>query len=556
MAAEPVPESPSGEEFPEAVVQRRSGPSIVWLIPLVAAVVAAVLAFQAVRERGAVIQIAFKSAEGLEAGKTKIRFKNVEVGQVTQIHLSEDLGKVIVIAEMERDAADFLTEATRFWVVRARLGLSEISGLSTLFSGAYIAMEPGTGGEAARRFEGLDAPPVVTADVPGSYYRIRAERLDGLDVGAPIFFRRIRVGQVVGYRLAGDGKSIDIRVFVEAPHDRLVRKNTRFYNAGGIDATIGLDGVQIDSEALVSILVGGLAFETPTNLEPGGPASFEDVFDLYPNRASINEPLYARKNYYLLHFNETVRGLKAGAPVEFRGIRLGEVVDIKLEYDTESGELRIPVLIEIEPDRIDFVGGADQADGDAVVRRLVDQGLRAQIKTGNLLTGLCLVNLDFFPNARPAAILYGGRYPVMPTVPTPITEMASSLAGLMDRLEALPIEEIADKLRSAADGVDRLVNAGDLQDAARSLESTLGAANAVLRSLSREVAPRVDQTLDQVDRTLTRMEALLRPDSPLQLELIRTAEEMAVAARAIRSLADYLDRHPEALIRGKRGGAP
>jgi paraquat-inducible protein B len=144
----------------------------------------------------------------------------------------------------------------------------------------------------------------------------------------------------------------------------------------------------------------------------------------------------------------------------------------------------------------------------------------------------------------------------MPTVPTPITEMASSLAGLMDRLEALPIEEIADKLRSAADGVDRLVNAGDLQDAARSLESTLGAANAVLRSLSREVAPRVDQTLDQVDRTLTRMEALLRPDSPLQLELIRTAEEMAVAARAIRSLADYLDRHPEALIRGKRGGAP
>lgn len=553
MTDEERPQEPSDDAAPEAVIQRRRTPSIVWLIPLVAALIGGWLAYQAIQAKGEIITITFKTAEGLEAGKTKIRYKNVEIGEVLTIGLSEDLANVVVTAEMNKGAEPYLTENARFWVVRARLGIGEISGLSTLFSGAYIAIDPGMKGKPARRFRGLESPPVVTADLPGSHFTLRAEQLSGLDVAAPVYFRRIRVGQVEGYRLEPDGESISIRVFVEAPHDRLVRKNTRFYNAGGVDVKVGVDGIQVDTEALASVLLGGVAFETPTNLEPGGPAEEGDVFDLYPNRSSINEPRYTRKSYYLLYFNETVRGLRPGAPVEFRGIPIGQVVDIKLEFNVGAVDIRIPVLIEIEPDRITLVGNS-QDDQEGIAQKLVEKGLRAQLKTGSLLTGRLLVNMDFFPDAEPAEILREGRYPVMPTVPTPISEITASLTNLFGRVESLPIETIGDKLKAAADGVDRLVNSGELQKAAMALDDALKAAELLMVNMNARIAPEVNATLEEIQATLAEMQGLLRADAPLQQELTRAAEEMGDAARAIRELADYLQRHPEALLRGKEGG--
>ncbi|MGD9017708.1 MAG: MlaD family protein [Desulfobacterales bacterium] len=545
MSHDPLPSEP-----PEAVVQKRRTLSIIWLIPLVAALVGAWLVIKAVQEKGPEITITFKTAEGLEAGKTKIRYKNVDVGQVTSIDLSEDLYHVIVTAAMEPGAASYLTEKARFWVVRARLGFGEVSGLGTLFSGAYIAMDPGKEGKSTKHFEGMEAPPVVDVSIPGSHFNLRAEHLGSIDVGAPVYFRRIPVGRVENYQLADDGNSIDIGVFVEAPHDRRVQKNTRFYNAGGVDVTVGVDGIQVNTQALASVLMGGLAFETPTNLEPGGTVDKNHVFDLYPNRKSINEPRYTRKNYYLLYFDETVRGLAPGAPVEFRGIPIGEVVDIKLEFDVNQVAARIPVLIEIQPDRLTIVGD-DNFERKKVGELLVAKGLRAQLKTGSLLTGKLLINLDFFPDAHPAEIVFSGRYPVLPTVPTPISEITASITHLFDRIEALPIEEIGGKLRAAADGVERLVGSGELQEAARALKGTLEGAQEVTQLITSELAPTINNTMIQMTDSLEQMEALLRPEAPIQQELLRASTEMAAAARAIRQLADYLERHPESLLQGK-----
>jgi paraquat-inducible protein B len=457
---------------------------------------------------------------------------------------------VIVTAAMEPGAASYLTEKARFWVVRARLGFGEVSGLGTLFSGAYIAMDPGKEGKSTKHFEGMEAPPVVDVSIPGSHFNLRAEHLGSIDVGAPVYFRRIPVGRVENYQLADDGNSIDIGVFVEAPHDRRVQKNTRFYNAGGVDVTVGVDGIQVNTQALASVLMGGLAFETPTNLEPGGTVDKNHVFDLYPNRKSINEPRYTRKNYYLLYFDETVRGLAPGAPVEFRGIPIGEVVDIKLEFDVNQVAARIPVLIEIQPDRLTIVGD-DNFERKKVGELLVAKGLRAQLKTGSLLTGKLLINLDFFPDAHPAEIVFSGRYPVLPTVPTPISEITASITHLFDRIEALPIEEIGGKLRAAADGVERLVGSGELQEAARALKGTLEGAQEVTQLITSELAPTINNTMIQMTDSLEQMEALLRPEAPIQQELLRASTEMAAAARAIRQLADYLERHPESLLQGK-----
>ncbi len=545
MSHDPLPNEP-----PEAVVQKRRTFSVVWLIPLVAALVGAWLVVKAIQEKGPEITITFKTAEGLQAGKTKIQYKNVEVGQVTRIDLSEDLYHVIVTAAMEPGAAPYLTENARFWVVRARLGFGEVSGLGTLFSGAYIAMDPGKEGKSNKHFEGMEAPPVVDVSIPGSHFNLRADNLGSIDVGAPVYFRRIPVGRVENYQLADDGTSIDIGVFVEAPHDKRVQKNTRFYNAGGVDVTVGVDGIQVNTEALASVLMGGLAFETPTNLEPGGTVDKNHVFDLYPNRQSINEPRYTRKNYYLLYFDETVRGLAPGAPVEFRGIPIGEVMDIKLEFDIDQVSARIPVLIEIQPDRLTVVG-SDNYDDEKVNELLVAKGLRAQLKTGSLVTGKLLINLDFFPNADPAEIDFSDRYPVLPTVPTPITEFTASISRFFDRIEALPIEEIGDKLRAAADGVERLVSSGELQEAAQALKGTLEGAQEVTQLINSELGPTINNTMVKMTDSLEQMEALLRPEAPIQQELLRASSEMAAAARAIRQLADYLERHPESLLRGK-----
>ncbi|MFZ7125613.1 MAG: intermembrane transport protein PqiB [Desulfobacterales bacterium] len=536
--------------LPEVSVNRRRSISVVWLIPLVAALVGAWLSYRAIQEKGPTITISFQSAEGLEAGKTTIRYKNVEIGQVGAIHLSEDLSRVIVTAEMSPDSEDYLTENTRFWVVRARLAFGEVTGLGTLFSGAYISIEPGKGGEPRRRFQGLESPPVVTADSPGSQFRLRAEELGSLDVGAPVYFRRIRVGQVENYELREDGKSIDVQVFIQSPYDRLVRKNTRFYNAAGFDVVVGVDGIRVDTESLTSILLGGLAFETPTNLEPGGAADKEDVFDLYPNRESISTPRYSRKSYFVMYFEESVRGLSVGAPVEFRGIRLGEVVDIRLEIDPEKKAPRIPVLVEIEPDRISMDHDLD-LEQTRFRDRLVRMGLRAQMRTGSLLTGQQFIYLDFFPDAAPTMANSNGPYPEIPTVPTPIGSLTASVSSLLERIDKLPMDEIAEKLRSAADGVDRLVNSGDLQKAVNSLEVTLAAVQNLVRNMDEQVGPEVGRTLLQIRQTLAGMERLMQPESPLQQEFARAAGEMAEAARTVRNLADFLERHPEALIQGK-----
>ncbi len=309
-------DKPELKDLPEPEFrERKRRISIVWLVPLIALAIGGWLVYKALSEKGPTVTITFNSAAGLEAGKTKIKYKEVELGQVVSIELDDKLSQVIVTAELVKQAEKFVSQNTRFWVVRARVEAGSVSGLGTLFSGAYIGLDPGKPGKPATRFQGLEVPPVVTVDLPGSHFVLRASSLGSLNVGAPVYFRRIEVGQVVSYQLDEDGQAVTIQVFIHDPHHQLVRKNTRFWNASGLDVAIGADGIRVDTESFVSMMVGGIAFDTPANMEPGEPAEENDVFDLYKNRASISEKTYARKTRWLLHFDSGVRGLKTGAPV-------------------------------------------------------------------------------------------------------------------------------------------------------------------------------------------------------------------------------------------------
>lgn len=509
--SERTPGDSAPDAIAEAVVETRRRPSIVWLIPLIAALVGGFVAWRTFSERGPEITIRFTTADGLEAGKTKIEYKSVELGVVEEIRLADDLSHVVCSARMVRGAEEYLREGTRFWVVRARVAGGQVSGLGTIFSGAYIGLDPVRDGAPARAFQGLEVPPVVTTDDPGRHFVLHSYHAGAVEVGAPVFFRRIRVGQVVASELDASGDFVTIQIFVDAPHDERVHTATRFWNASGIDVSVGADGVSVETESLVSILIGGIAFETPER-DGGEPAADGAVFPLYENRAATQRQIYTEKTEWLLYFDQSVRGLVAGAPVEFRGIRVGQVRDVRLELDAEQQHFRIPVLIEIEPERFGHVALAPE-ERRRRLDALVAAGMRAQLKSGNLLTGQLTVALDMHENAEPAQIAWQTPYPVFPTIPTALEEITATLTSLVRRLEKIPFDRI---------GAD--------------LSASLVAARA---------------SLEQAENTLASTNALVAPDSAMSRELRRALSELTEAARSLGLAADQIERDPSSVIFGR-----
>jgi paraquat-inducible protein B len=536
------------DDVPEVEVAARRGISIVWLIPLVAGAIAIWLGYTTLQQQGPTVTITFANAEGLEAGKTKVKYKDVEVGLVEHVTISDDLSKIVVIASMVKGADRYLNQGTRFWVVRPRIGAGGVSGLGTLVSGAFIGVDPGEG-EPATTFTGLEEPPPLRSDVAGRRYQLRAAKLGSVSRGSPVYYRDVQVGQVLTYDLAEDKESMIIDVFVAAPNDQLVRANSRFWNASGLDVSVGAEGVSVSVESLQALLAGGIAFDTPAIDRPGAPAAAGTVFPLFENYASVNESRYTEKVLYQVYFDGSVRGLRAGAPVEFRGMRIGSVTEVKLEIDPKQDTVRIPVTLGIEPARVTMVGGMLAAEPYAMMRSLVARGLRAQLKSANLLTGDLLVDLDFHPESPPIKLDESGTYPTIPSVPTQLEVLTASITGVLNQLAALPLPELVADLRSTLQDINSLVASPDTKDTITALHQSANHLQALLGTLDQRVGP----LLVQADSTLASAQSLVGRDSQLRYDVGDLMKELTGAARSIRVFADYLQRHPEALLRGKGG---
>lgn len=540
------------EELPQAEVQtRRKGISLVWIVPLVALVIGGWLAIKALQEQGPVITITFKTAEGLEANKTKIRYKDVEVGTVTAIELSDDLSHIVVTAEMRPEAKAYLTDRTRFWVVRARVAAGEVTGLGTLFSGAYIGVDPSAAGKSSRSYEGLEKPPIITANLPGRHFVLKSQTLGSLDRGSPVYYRQIKVGQVVDYDFDATRDGVDIRVFVEAPYHEKVFHNTRFWNASGVDFRLDAGGIKLDTQSLVSVLLGGIAFDLPQHQPPESRAAADQTFHLYDNRAATEEKSYSIKRYFRMYFDQNARGLNAGAPVEMKGIAIGEVIDVQLEVDVDELTVRIPVLVMIEPGRFDVmiekdvaysgaeitreVESSDERESLAHLRKLVQKGMRAQLKTANLLTGQLYIDLDFHPEAPPAEMTIADGYRVLPTVPAPLERIVQRVENTLQELEKVPFGQIG----------------RDLSLAIASLNQGLQELKTLLQDLNTEVTPEIDQTLVELQATLDDLRRSLGTDSALNYNTNKAMDELGATLRSLRTLTDTLERNPQSLIFGK-----
>lgn len=406
--------------MPAAARQKqRWAPQIIWAIPILAVLVGIFLAVQAFNERGPTITVSFKSGDGLEPGKTHVKFKDVNIGLVKDVTLDKDRQHVLATIELGKDAADFLLEDTRFWIVRPRVTATGVSGLGTLLAGPYIALDVGKSHKAKSHFVALEVAPIVTSDSAGREFILHAPNLGSHDVGAPVYFRRLPVGEVTAYELDKDGRGVTLKVFIYAPYDKYVTANSRFWNASGIDVSLSAAGLQVQTESLVSIMIGGIAFESPatdrvalsrSNTESPAEtaATASSHFKLYSSRGEAMKTPDVQIEHFTILFKESVRGLSVGAPVEFRGVNIGEVVHVGTEFDQETLEFVQPVDIYFYPDRLRarsrnaaaaLPPPKTEAERNRRLQRFVERGFRAQLQTGNLLTGQLYVGVDFFPEA-------------------------------------------------------------------------------------------------------------------------------------------------------------
>ncbi len=536
-------------------VHGRSGPSVVWLIPILTLLIGGWLIFRTLADQGPEVTIEFRTAAGIEAGRTRIKYKSVDIGVVEQVRFAEDFGSITVRARFDPGMEHLLRRNTRFWVVRPEFSLRGASGLETLISGAYIQIDPGPG-SPQRHFVGLEQQPLITADEPGKTVTLVTERLGGIDVGSPIYYRGILAGEVLGHELASDRRSIYISAFVRDPFDQLVRGNSRFWNVSGVEVGFGAEGPEVRMESLQSLVFGGIAFETSLQAEQMTADVSDLLFTLHDSYREIQERAYIRKLNYVLFFDGSVRGLAAGAPVEFRGIRVGSVRDVSLELNPETLDFRLPVVIEIEPERIMDVNAGPPPE--QVLESLVERGMRARLQTGSLITGTLFVELNMYPDTELVRRGEGQLpYPELPTVPGAVETITASIEKLVAQLDDVALDKIAANLLGTLEGTNALLNApevarmlGDVEGSMRAfrgileqmeasdMEATLVAAQGVLRNL---------------EETLAGATAALDPQSPLHYNLVRMLSELEEAARSIRALVEVLEREPQAVIFGRGG---
>jgi len=511
----------------KATVSERRRISAIWLVPIVALALGIWMVIHTLRSQGPEITVVFSSGASLEADKTKIKFRDVEVGLVGSVRLADDLESVVVTARLDKAAAPLLREDTQFWVVRPRVGPEGVSGLGTLLSGGYIELAPGTGKEGRRHFEGLEDPPVTPAGAPGLKFRLVAEQSGSVGSGTPILYKGFRVGRIESAEFDVDSQKMRYGAFIAAPYDDLVTSTTRFWNASGITLSATADGIQVQTASLESVLIGGVTFGLPEEVEPGEPVQSGETFKLYQDYASVNERPYRQSVEYVVRFPQSVRGLRPGAPVEYRGIRIGRVERVLLTEMTAARAYRkaqpIPVLIRLEPGRFTL---PDTEEGAAEMERRIEEaiglGLRATLSTGNLLTGSLYVNFDMYPDEPPAEMeTFAGR-PTLPTIASGLEGIQVRLSALLDKLNELPLGEMLDRVDRLLADVDAIVASEGVQSLPASLEETL----AQLRD-----------TLDSVST-----------DSAMQERLLRTITEFDRTLQSLRSLLETLKEKPNALI--------
>ena len=597
------------DDLPYAQVNPKARFSLIWIIPITAALIGGWLIFKYYSERGTIINITFDEAAGIEEKKTPIRYKDVVVGKVRKLRLTEDLNKVRVTAEIFPEMADNLGTNTRFWVKKPRITLQGVSGLDTLLSGVYIGLDPGAKSEPLDSYLGLATAPFITNDASGTRIAMRTENLGSLDIGSPVYYNKINVGEVTSYRLNSDTESIDVFIYVHEPYDKLIKSNTRFWNASGIEVDISANGISTRMESMTSLLIGGIAFETPKD-GVSKEISGETAFTLYDSYkvAQENTELY-NKLFYTMYFDDSLHGLTEDSNIEYSGVRVGRVEKISLQHDEANDNIRAAVKVSLRIDK--FSHKADAKEAEAKLKELVEEGLQAQLVVDSLLTGSQYISLDIPPSRlitgekgrnefslMPTSISKASRFPTTAAQSTLMNfdateiseELTETLASIKALINSNDVKKTLTGLANTTANLDRITSQLDKEGFSQELVKTLTSAKKTTESINRlmldaqkavvtissatdklqkdaghtlktfsNVGNKLEQsaakTMQSINRTSNTLDAGLKStlseDSVLQHRLRVLINELTEASKSFSVLADTLQRKPDSLIFGK-----
>ena len=514
--------------------------SPVWIVPIVTALIGAWILFYHFSHQGPEVTLITTTAEGIEGGKTTIKSRNVDVGRVESVTLSDDLNHVILKARLNPDMKKLLKGDSAFWVVKPQIGKEGISGLGTLLSGAYIELQPGRKGEEPAQYQLLDSPPLAAPDAKGIRVVLDSERSGQLNPGDPVLFRGYRVGSVETSQFDTKTRSMHYQLFINAPYDSLVTSNVRFWKDSGVNFDMSAQGMRVEMGSLTTLFSGGVSFDVPSGWERGEQAQEHAEYTLFDDQRSIQDSLYTEHRDFVMFFSDSIRGLSPGAPVEFRGIRLGTVSSVPftipgIEQQIDS-DYRIPVLIRIEPDRFTKQLGK-HFDMEAALKDALQRGMRASLKSGNLLTGALYIDLDFYPNEKPwKGPRQLGGYELLPTTSGGLAQIQQKVMMTLDKINALPLNPLIEEATQT------------LAQSKRTLaetQRTMAALNKITSSKEMQNLPAdMQKTLLELNRSMKGFQ----PGSPAYTKMVADMQRLDQVMRELQPVLRTINDKSNALV--------
>ncbi|ALM91191.1 MULTISPECIES: intermembrane transport protein PqiB [Alteromonas] len=526
----------------EAKITSTKSISRIWIIPILVVVVGGWMVYQQWKNQGPLITIELQSATGIEVNKTPIKVRDLDVGQVKKITLKPDLDGVLVTARIDANASHLLTDKSDFWVVAPRISFSEVSGLNTLLSGSYIAMAANDSGKEQLNFIALERPPVTPAGTPGLHVILQSDDEFAYKPGDPIIYKGFKVGEFEDAVFNIEERVVYYDAFIEAPYHKLITENTRFWDVSGVKLKLESSGVKMETGSLETLLANGITFGVPEGVQIGERVVENASFTIYGDVTTASNARYKLAAEYVLLVDESVRGLTVGAPVEYRGIEIGNVMAINsfpaVEGNILERDYPIPVIINIYPGK---VRQPDTEEGlnaiKQTMRNWLRKDLRATLRMGNVLTGGLFVDLQHVSkpdDSNEIAMLNG--YEVIPTVSNEFTQITQKADAILDKINQLPLGDMVSNVLLAVE---------DMKLAAQSVETASDDFDVLIANVDTEL---LNTNLNQV---LLSLDSLLKNYSEgglSQSEIKETVDTMQDTMRNLQPLLLKLNQSPNSLI--------
>ena len=559
---------PGDAPDPQAALRPRRF-SWVWLIPIASLIIGLWLLWTTLSRQGPLIDVTFESAEGLQAGQSQVKYRDMPMGSVESFDLTPDRRKVIMHVRMISKAEPLLTEGTQFWVVKPGLFAGEVTGLNTILSGPYMSMVPGSPeGPRRSRFSGMEQPPMLEPGNPGHHFQLTAPRLGAISTGSPVFFRNVDVGKVIDWRLASDAGSVTLDIFVSAPYDRWVHDDSRFWNTSGVTIKVAPEGIKLQVDSVKAALLGGITFDTPKPTEQSLASSDGHGFRLYPDADLAESSTAPRRASLATYMTGSVGGLGVGAPVMLMGLRIGDVTSVEPQFDNDTNQPRVRVAFTVQLGIVKPAGRKSPPHFPEGWRVLVKDGLRTHLEGGNLLTGQKMLSLKIDADAAPADLGEEEGTLIIPSSENSgggLDDVTTSATQLLKKIDRMPFEQIGFNLNGALKGVNDVVNGQQLKQALTHLDGALMSAQQLVRHADAGAAPalkrlpaisaELQDALAQVKTLTGSVSAGSAGNSKFARDLDQVLTQVSDTAESVRMVADLLSRHPEALIRGRTARA-